>query len=115
APDDLTIVQALRWGQIHALGGNEPLSRAIFGTRLGESFEHEEFWSTVIKWFVDHPMLDRTHVGPIIDYLHFHRFVPEQHMVAPGTRKASSPPQPHLSMRGRTPGSLLRQVNKWHG
>ncbi len=114
-PGDLTVTQALRWGQIHALGGNEGLVRALFGTRLGESFEQEGFWLTVIKWFIEHPMLDRSHVGPIIDYLHHQRFVPEQTFVGPGVREVSSPPQPNLSMRGRTPETLLRQVHQWHG
>jgi PcfJ-like protein len=114
APNDLTIEQALRWGQVHGLGGDERLARAIFGTRLIDSFEQGEFWASVIRWFAAHPMLDRAHVGPIIDYLHHQRFEPEHVYVAPGHRKASRPPRPDLTMKGRTPESLLRRVNEWH-
>lgn len=114
APNNLTIEQALRWGQVHGLGGDERLARAIFGTRLTEAFDHEDFWSTVIRWFASHPMLDRTHVGPIVDYLHYQRFIPEHVFLVPGHPEAVAPRQPNLSMKGRTPEVLLRQVNEWH-
>jgi hypothetical protein len=114
APADVTVEQALRWGQVHGLGGDERFVRALFGTRLGEDFEHNEFWETVIRWFISHPMLDLAHVGPIIDYLYHQRFVPEHVHWAPGHREESPPPQPHLSMKGRTPESLLRRVQTWH-
>ena len=114
APADVTIEQAIRWGQIHGLGGNERLARAIFGTRLAESFEHEDFWSTVIQWFIAHPMLDQAQIGPIIDYLHYQRFVPEHVHIAPGQRVETTPRQPNLTMKGRTPETLLRRVHEWH-
>ncbi len=114
APNNATIEQALRWGQVLSLGGNERLARAIFGTRLTESFENEAFWSSVIRWFVAHPMLDRAHVGPIIDYLYHQRFVAEILYVGPDRREEFRPAQPDLTMNGRTPEALLRRVNEWH-
>ncbi len=114
APNDLTVDQAIRWGQVHGLGGDEHLARAILGTRLGESFEHDDFWTTVIRWFVSHPMLDRAHVGPIVDYLNNQRFVPDRVAPAPGQPAVARPPQPNLSMKGRTPDGLLARVEQWH-
>ncbi len=114
APNNVTVEQALRWGQIHGLGGDERLARAVFGTRLTESFDDDNFWSSVIRWFIANPKLDRAHVGPIIDYLHFQRFVPEHVHVAPGHREQTPPPQPNLTMKGRTPETLLRRVQEWH-
>lgn len=114
APQDLTIDQALRWGQIHGLGGDEQLTRAIFETRLAESFEHDEFWSTVLRWFILHPMLDRAHVGPIVDYLHFQRFMPAPALANDRAAGRCRPPQPNLTMSGRTPESLLARVASWH-
>lgn len=114
APSDVTVDQALRWGQVLGLGGDERLARAVFETRLTEEYRHHDFWTTVIRWFIAHPMLDRAHVGPVIDYLHHQRFVPEIVAVMPGHRDEASPPQPNLSMKGRTPGTLLRQVDQWH-
>lgn len=114
SPNELTIDQALRWAQVLGLGGDEHLARAIIGTRLIDQFQNDEFWSSVIRWFISHPMLDRTQVGPIIDYLQYQRFVPEHVYIANGQREETSPPQPNLSMNGRTPESLLRQVHDWH-
>ncbi|QDU88980.1 hypothetical protein Pla175_23640 [Pirellulimonas nuda] len=115
APGDLSVPHALQWGQVRALGGDDRLARAVLGTRLAESFEHQAFWATVLRWFIAHPMLDRAHIGPIVDFLHHQKFVPERVFIAPGRREESPPPQPHLTMKGRTPESLLRQVNRWHG
>jgi hypothetical protein len=113
APSDVTFEKAVRWGQILGLGADERLARAILPTRLGESFDHDNFWVTVIEWFILHPMLDRVHVGPIIDYLYHQRFLSDP-CLAPGNQADSPTPRPNLTMKGRTPESLLRNVNQWH-
>jgi hypothetical protein len=114
APAEFTVEAALRWGQIHALGGTERLVRAVLGTRLGTDFGHDDFWVTVLQFFVAHPMLDLAHVGPIIDFIHQQRFVSQDVFVAPGVVERRGPAQPQFTMKGRTPASLLRQVEAWH-
>ena len=121
APSDLSVESALRWGQIHAMGGNERLVRGVVATRLGTDFEHEEFWATVLLWLVAHPMLDTARIGPIVDYIHHQKFVsqtvfqpPYRVFTAPGVIERQGPPQPNFEMKGRTPESLLRQVDAWH-
>jgi hypothetical protein len=114
APADLTVEAALRWGQIHGLGGLPRLTRAIIGTWLGTSFGHDEFWVTVLQFFIANPMMDLAHVGPIIDYIEQQRFVSQDVFVAPGVVERRSPAQPNFTMKGRTPASLLRQVAAWH-
>ena len=54
------------------------LASAVAATRLGRSFEHEDFWQTVLHFFVNEPTLDPLHVGPIVDYLNDQRFVPQE-------------------------------------
>jgi hypothetical protein len=114
APADFTVESALRWGQICGLGGTERLVRAVIGTRLGNHFDHDDFWLTVIQFFVANPMLDLAHVGPIIDYIHQHRFESHDVFVSPGVVERRAPVQPNFSMKGRTPAPLLRQVAEWH-
>jgi hypothetical protein len=114
APADFTVEAALRWGQIHGLGGDARLARAVSATRLGSDFAHEEFWVTVLRFFIANPMLDVAHIGPILDYIHQQRFVAQEVFVAPGVRERRGPPQPNFTMKGRTPASLLRQVEAWH-
>ena len=114
APDDYTVEGALRWGQVHSLGGRRRLADAILATQLGRSFENEDFWFTVIRFFANNPMLDRSHVGPVVDFLQNQRFEPQHVFTAPGVREERPPPQPNLSMHGRSPDTLLRQVDAWH-
>jgi hypothetical protein len=112
APSDLTFEKALRFGQIVGLGGDPTLARAIVATRLGDGFDHDDFWITVIEWFIAQPMLDRVHVGPIVDYLHTQRFVSVP--AAADNRREPMPAELNLTMKGRTSESLLRKVDVWH-
>ncbi|MEM7427212.1 MAG: PcfJ domain-containing protein [Pseudomonadota bacterium] len=113
-PDDYTVEQAIRWGQLQALGAGKHATHAVAATRLGRSFENEEFWFTVLRFVAENPMLDPRQIGPIIDYLQNQRFDPTEIQVAPGEWRQEPPPQPGLSMHGRTVGTLLRQVEEWH-
>ena len=114
APADFTVDAALRWGQIHGLGGSERFVRAIIGTRLKTDFANGDFWVTVFRFFVANPMLDLAKVGPIVDFIHQQRFVSQDVFVAPGIVERRVPSQPNFTMAGRTPASLLRQVEAWH-
>ena len=75
APADFDVLSAFRWAQILDMGGDERLVRSILGTMIGKSFDHDDFWVTVLRWLVDQPMLDPVHHAPIIDYLNNQRFV----------------------------------------
>jgi len=114
APDHFAVEAALRWGQVRGMGGSRPLALAVAATWLGRSFEAEDFWGTVVRFLVDHPELDHAQVGPVVDYLHDQRFVPQDFHVEEGDLTGLGPPQPDLSMKGRTPRALLRQVRAWH-
>lgn len=117
APAEYTIENAIRWAQIHALDGDARLVEAILPTLLGDRFHlpsREEFWETVLRFFIENPMLDTAHVGPIIDYLNNQRYVPDRRNDGEGRIVEARPPQPNLSMKGRTAETLLRQVEEWH-
>ena len=81
APDNFSIVQALRFGQVMGLGGDQRIAQAIATTRLADNFLGEDFWVTAIRWFINQPLLDPSQIGPIIDYINFQRFVPEHQVV----------------------------------
>lgn len=114
APDGYSIEHAIRWGQTHASGGDRRLTEALLGTQLGDGFENDDFWMSVIRFLVANPMLDRRHVGSIVDYLRHQKFETREVLVGPGRIETEEPPQPNLTMRGRTADSLLRQVESWH-
>ena len=112
APKELTIVQALRWGQAMGLKGSERLSTAIASSRLSDDLENDDFWLPVIRWLVSQPMLDCAQVGPMLDYIHNQRFVNERR-IGPGGM-VMAPAEPNFTIKGRTVDSLMRQVEKWH-
>ncbi len=113
APADLPVEAALRWGQAQALGADERLCRALIATRLGTSQQNEEFWTSVLHFFVNNPMLDPDQVGPIIDFLNHRRFV-VQPIVGPDGVPIQAIPEPGFCMKGRTVPALLRRVDEWH-
>jgi hypothetical protein len=113
APDHFSVNHALRWGQIRGMGGNEGLARALITTRLGQDFDHDDFWKTVIQFFVNKPNLDLTHVGPIVEFLHHEKYEVRQGVLESGELGTLRPPRPDLSLKGRSVSSLLRDVREW--
>jgi hypothetical protein len=114
APHHLTAIQALRWAQVRGLGGSKALARAIVGTRLGRFLENEDFWASVLHFFINHSSLDLAQVGPVVDFLQFQRFEWKEGVTADGVFAKLPPPRPDYTMKGRTVASLLRQVEAWH-
>ena len=115
APKHYTIEEALRWGQVHALSGDRHLADALRETRLTRIFSNDDFWLNVIRFFIANPMLDVSHVNPIIDYIWHQKYENRRVFVERGVAREIEPAQPNFSMRGRTPETLLRQVEEWHG
>jgi hypothetical protein len=114
APHHYSAVAALRWAQVRGLGGSQALARAVVGTRLGKVLENEEFWESVLYFFVNHPGLDLTQVGPVVDFLQHQRFEWKEGVSPEGVFGKQPPPRPDYSMKGRTVASILRQVEEWH-
>jgi hypothetical protein len=119
APADYSIEGALMLADIRSLGGGQRLAEALMATRLGLRVEHDKdkraFWISVYRFFIENPMLDLRHAGPIIDFLAYQKFEPTEVMVRPGRMELRPPPQPNLTMTRRTAATLLRQVEEWHG
>lgn len=113
APENYSINEAIRWGQIHAWDGNAALCKAVNGSMLVRNFQNEEFWESVIRWFIANPLLDKAHVGPICDYLENQKFT-RQALPGPDGVNRLAVKQPNLSMKKRDPESLLRSVHEWH-
>jgi len=114
APDDYSIEAAFRWGQVYALGGDRRITDALCKTRLIREFDNDEFWSTVIRFFIENPMLDPAQINPIIDYIWNQRYEPVQVFVDRGVVEEHPPPQPNFTMQGRSVDTLLLAVDSWH-
>ena len=109
APSYCSIPEAIRYAKVIDIGGSEYLAKKIFATRIGTNFENEDFWMSVIKFFINNPMLDPEQYGPIIDYIHNQKFVVIQH--PDGT---CSPRQPNFSMHHRDAYARVNAMERWH-
>ena len=118
APDDYSVTNALRWGQILALGGSKELVEHLNATPLGSRLEHEDFWISLIHFLVNNPMMDLSKVGPVVDYIEYLKFRNREPVDGDAGVEAagppSGPPDPRFSMKGRTADSLLDLVDAWH-
>jgi hypothetical protein len=116
APGDFGMLGAFRWAQIIDLGGDEAMVRRVLTTRLRTEFAHDEFWVSVFRWFIAHPLLDPAHLGPIIDYVYNQRFVATVPNPLARVRGQPGlvPAQPDLTLKGRDPVALVRAVGEWH-
>jgi hypothetical protein len=114
APHHYTSIMALRWAQVRGLRGGEALARHIIGTRLGRVLENEDFWESVLHFFINNPSLELTHIGPIVDFLQHQKFEWKDGLSPQGEFGKQPPPRPDYTMKGRTVASILRQVGEWH-
>lgn len=96
-PAYFSITGAFRFAQVIALGGDEWLAWHINTTLLGRNeFRQEEFWITVIRFMAQAPFFDARRLEEVVEYLNHQRLA-----------------HPGYSLKGRTPDSLLRQVDEW--
>jgi hypothetical protein len=118
APDDYSVTNALRWGQVLALGGTRELVEHLNATPLGSRLEHEDFWISLIHFLVNNPMMDMSSVGPVVDYIEYLKFRDQDAGGDDGGAEVAGPPagppDPGFSMKGRTADSLLDLVDAWH-
>lgn len=97
APAYWSISGAFRFAQVVALGGDEWLAWHLNATLLGRNnFRNDDFWLPVIRFFAEAPLFDARRLVEVIDYINHQRLA-----------------HPGYSLKGRTPDSLLRQVEVW--
>jgi len=114
APDHFTIEEAMRYSQVLGLGGDKDLADAVIATRLGGDLSHEDFWETVIRFFVSTNGMTTEHVNPIVDFLHYIKFAKREVATEKGI-VVLGPPCPEFSMKSRSLRSVMRMVRRWHG
>ena len=109
-----TICQAMRNVQYQAFGGSRQSSWEIASGPLGEGLENESFWETVVQFLANHPILDRSYINPIIDYIRNQKFTPQRILQDDGTEIEGPPPHSNFCMKGRSINKLIQQVDNWH-
>ena len=114
-PDHLGLVAAMRRAEVLVLGGSRALAESVVATRLGRDLAHATFWTGVVRFLVRHESaIGPSAVAAIVESLHELRHVSVEVRSAHGLRRFE-PRAPHLSLKGRTPASLLRLVSQVAG
>jgi hypothetical protein len=115
SPKDYNLSEAFRWGQVYGLDGNKKVMEGLRQTRLCQGYyDHDDFWITVIRYFIRHSMLDTMHYNPIVDYVYHTKYVSRTREDDNGVIVRLGPEQPNLTMKDRNPETLIAQVEKWH-
>ena len=72
-----------------------------------------DFWTSVVHFILNNPMLEPGYIGPLVDYIHHvkfeHRNVPQ-----PGAMRVERPAHPSFCIKGRSIDKLIREVDDWH-
>ena len=104
APRHFTISEALRYGQVMGLGGDKKKASQIVATKLGDSFEEDAFWKTVLHFFINQSNISQKEMKCLIAYVEIQKYgVREDY----NDEVLVAPENPGFSMKGRTLQSLL--------
>jgi hypothetical protein len=103
APDDLTLPQALRYGQFAGRGVDARLARAVAGTALGRRFDVGGADRVVMDFLLRQADTRPNQVGPIVDYV-----------IARRLGALGQPPQPNFTLGRRDVRAVMREIGRWH-
>lgn len=112
-PDHYQIGEAVKRAQIIGIGGDETMVYSILGSRIGSGFVDDDFWVTVIQFFINTPMLNPDVISPIIDFIHHQKFEYMRTQLL-GVYTSTPPPQPNFCIKGRTIQKLIEDTEGWH-
>ena len=113
-PRHYTVPEALRWGQIHAIGGDRRLAEAIRHTRLVHTFTDDAFWVSFLRFLNAHlSQLNRRDINRLVEYIYDIRFVPRRILIAGGGERQVSPAQPRFRLKGKCVKTLLADAESW--
>jgi hypothetical protein len=107
-----SIDDAIRRSQVLSMGGEPRLADAIMMSRLRHEFTNNDFWATVIQFFINTPMINLDEVGAIIDYINEKKYT-QTRVVVDGIA-TYRPEMPGFTMKGRNVETLIRDTHEWH-
>ena len=110
-------LMSLRLSQISALSGESISKRLPWTLAANErlhSRENADFWTSVITFIINNPMMEISYVNALVDYIHHKKF---EHRPVPqpdGSTRLAPPEHPLFSVKGRSMAKLVREVDEWH-
>lgn len=105
---------ALRSAQVETLSDSNLPSWSIATNEFMWGRENADFWTSIVHFFLNNPMLERSYIGPIIDYIHHQKFVARRIPQPDGTEIKAPPAHPNFCIKSRSINKLIREVDEWH-
>jgi hypothetical protein len=108
-------LKRLREAQIQSIGlANRQHGWALTWDPHMSGRENTEFWTSILHFFLNNPMLERSYISPIIDYIHHQKFVPSRIPQPDGTVVDAPPAHPNFCIKSRSINRLVTEVDDWH-
>jgi hypothetical protein len=122
APENYNPIEAILWAKIHGFGGDERLVNPIMESKiyrclLGDVKDKEKswnFWETILKFFIEQPLIDTHIISPICDYISHVKYEYRQIPNPGGGFKFLAPENSDFKINGRTIEALVKGMEKWH-
>ncbi len=73
-----------------------------------------DFWTAIIHFLLNNPMLERSYIAPLVDFIHYTKFEKRRVPQPDGSVRIESPLHPNFSIKGRSIDKLVRLVDDWH-
>jgi len=114
APDDLSVMAALRWAQVRGLGGAPELARAVAMTRLGRESGDEGFLAHVVAFLVEQERLEPALVDRLVEFFH-ERGRAQTFTSLAGVWPPATEPRADVALCGLGPKTRDRILRAWGG
>lgn len=114
APGNYSVLAAFRWAQVLSLGGDKKIVDAVLETKLGRVFIDNDFWLSVLQFFVNHPEMEFSHYVPIVNFIFDVKYEKNMEGLESNKNCFVCGHLPDFSIKGRTPESMLRLIDHWH-
>jgi len=100
APPIATATEAIRWGQLRALGACGNIVWRMFDTAAAYDFDNDDVWLPLFAKIIDDTNFPINQVAPLVDYVHH--------------RMNQAPVDRPFTVKGRPLDSLTRGMERWH-
>lgn len=107
---------ALRAAQIRAIDveADHRLAWSLADNEYIRSRANADFWTGVVHFFLNNPMVDRSYIGPIVDYVRYMKFENRRVPLPGGQVQVLPPEHPSFCIKARSMVKLVREVDNWH-
>ena len=110
-PAEYDIKDALIYGQVMALGGNETLVKRLIALRIKYLFQDQEMWMALLRLFIKYPELKKERqIERIVSYLNAQRFA---RVFIDDYGQLGREEVKKFDLKGKTVNSLMREVKHW--